>query len=125
MQNNKCKAGRLVGLAGCYAVIALADNATFLLAVNRIAAFRQHSAIMHPFTMTSRGAVGRVSAPKSCGRGFESHLGRVFLCVCANFGIHGRHGITLPRLRLRGKLQYRTALNKCPGLALFWPLVGS
>ena len=33
----KCKAGRLVGLVDCYAVIALADNATFLLAVNRIA----------------------------------------------------------------------------------------
>ena len=33
------KAGRLVGLADCYAVIVLADNATFLLAVNRIAAF--------------------------------------------------------------------------------------
>ena len=32
------KAGRLVGLAYCYAVIVLADNATFLLAVNRIAA---------------------------------------------------------------------------------------
>ena len=28
------------GLADCYAVIVLADNATFLLAVNRIAAFR-------------------------------------------------------------------------------------
>ena len=34
------KAGRLVGLADCYAVIELADNATFLVAVNRIAAFR-------------------------------------------------------------------------------------
>ena len=34
------KAGRLVGLADCYAAIVLADNATFLLAVNRIAAFR-------------------------------------------------------------------------------------
>ena len=34
------KAGRLVGLADCYAVTVLADNATFLLAVNRIAPFR-------------------------------------------------------------------------------------
>ena len=34
------KAGRLVGFAGSYAVIVLADNATFLLAVNRIAALR-------------------------------------------------------------------------------------
>ena len=33
------KAGMLVGLADCYAVIALANNATFLLAVNRIAVF--------------------------------------------------------------------------------------
>ena len=33
------KAGRLVGLADCFAVIVLADNATFLLAENRIPAF--------------------------------------------------------------------------------------
>ena len=38
-QSKISKAGRLVGLAGCYAAIVLADNATFLLAVNRIAAF--------------------------------------------------------------------------------------
>ena len=36
---NSTKAGRLVGLSGNYAVIVLADSATFLLAVNRIAAF--------------------------------------------------------------------------------------
>ena len=34
------KAGRLVGLADCYAAIVLADDATYILAVNRIAAFR-------------------------------------------------------------------------------------
>ena len=34
------KAGRLVSLADCLVVIVLVDNATFLLAVNRIAAFR-------------------------------------------------------------------------------------
>ena len=37
--NGLSKAGRLVGLADCYAAIALADNATFLLTVNRTAAF--------------------------------------------------------------------------------------
>ena len=37
---SKCKAGRLVGLADRYAAIVLADNATFLLAVNCIAAPR-------------------------------------------------------------------------------------
>ena len=37
---NRSQAGRLVGLADCYAVLVLADNATFLLAVNRIAALR-------------------------------------------------------------------------------------
>ena len=42
----KPKAGRLVGLADCYAVIVLADNATVLLAENRITAFRSYSAIM-------------------------------------------------------------------------------
>ena len=40
------KAGRLVGFADCYAVIVLADNATFLLAENRIAAHKPYSAIM-------------------------------------------------------------------------------
>ena len=33
------KAGRLVGKADCYAVVAIADNTTFSLAVNHIAAF--------------------------------------------------------------------------------------
>ena len=40
------KAGRLVGLADCYAVIVLVDNATFLLAVNRIAPLRSDSAVI-------------------------------------------------------------------------------
>ena len=35
----KCKAGRFVGLADCYAALVLADNSTFLLAVNRMVAF--------------------------------------------------------------------------------------
>mgnify|MGYP001795434040 CR=1 FL=1 len=64
------KAGRLVSLADCYAVIVLADNATFLLAVNRIAASRWHSAII-------------TSALLSWGCGFESHLGQDFsTCLC-------------------------------------------
>ena len=58
-----CKAGRLVGFAGCYAAIVLADNATFLLAVNRIAAFRSHSAITPNVIISSRGSVGRAAAP--------------------------------------------------------------
>ena len=56
------KARRLVGLAYCYAVIVLADNATFLLAVSRIAAFRLHSAIISCVTTRSSGSVGRASA---------------------------------------------------------------
>ena len=35
---------------------------------------------------------------------------RIFSDGCAHFGIHDRCGIILPRLRLRGQLQYRTAL---------------
>ena len=35
---------------------------------------------------------------------------KYFSHVCAHFGIHGRCGIILSRLRLRGQLQYRTAL---------------
>ena len=38
------KAGRL---ANCYAAIVLADNATFLLTVNRMAAFRSHQLVEH------------------------------------------------------------------------------
>ena len=59
------KAGRLVGLADCYAAIVLDDNATFLLAANRIAAFRLHSAITANVIISSRGSVGSASAPKS------------------------------------------------------------
>ena len=57
------KAGRLVGLADCYAVTVLADNATFLLAVNRITAFRSHSANVPIVIISSRGSVGRAPAP--------------------------------------------------------------
>ena len=57
-----CKAGRLVGLADCYAAIVLADNATFLLAVNRIAATRPLSEIILNvimFVPTSAYTVGQ------------------------------------------------------------------
>ena len=37
------KAGRFVGKAGCYAVVVLADNATFSLAVNRTVTVRTQS----------------------------------------------------------------------------------
>ena len=36
------KAVRFVGKAGCYVVVALADSAKFLLAVNLMAAFCTH-----------------------------------------------------------------------------------
>ena len=61
----RTKAGRPVGLADCYAVIVLADNATFLLAVNRKAAFRSHSAIITYVIRSSRGSAGRASAHQS------------------------------------------------------------
>ena len=72
------KAGRFVGLADCYAAIVLADNATFLLAVNRTAALRRHSAIITYVIISCRGSAGRALVPQSCGRGFESHLGQDF-----------------------------------------------
>ena len=59
------KAGRLVGIADCYAAIVPADNATFLLSVNHIAAFRPHSAIIPHVINSSRGSVGRTSVPES------------------------------------------------------------
>ena len=65
ISGRESKAGRLVGLAGSYAVIVLADNATILLAVNRIAAFRSHSAIITNIFICCRGIVGRGSAPQS------------------------------------------------------------
>ena len=82
-QSKISKAGRLVGLAGCYAAIVLADNATFLLAVNRIAAFTWHSAITPVVIISSCGSVGRASAPYCWGHGFESHLGQeISTCLC-------------------------------------------
>ena len=80
---NSTKAGRLVGLAGSYAVIVLADSATFLLAVNRIAAFRSHSAVIHYLIIKCRGSVGRASAQYARGCGFEFHQGHEFFtCLC-------------------------------------------
>ena len=83
-------AGRLVGFAGCYAVIVLADNATFLLAVNRIAAFWSNSAVIAMKIISCCGSDGRASAPQSWDRGFVSHrippgshLGHDFsTCLC-------------------------------------------
>ena len=60
---DKHKAGWLVGLADRYAAIVLADSATFLLAVNRIAAFHSHSAITPNEINSSHGSVGRTSVP--------------------------------------------------------------
>ena len=44
------KAGRFVGKAGCYAVLVLADNATFSLAVNCMAAYRTQPANRSHYT---------------------------------------------------------------------------
>ena len=55
------KAGPFVGLADCCAALVVADNATFLLAVNRMAAFRQNSANQLYRITYHRGATGRVS----------------------------------------------------------------
>ena len=59
------KAGRLVGLADSYAVIVLADSATFLLAVNRIAALRSDSAVITGIIISCRGSDGRASAEQT------------------------------------------------------------
>ena len=99
------KAGQLVGLADCYAVIVLADNATFLLAVNRIAAFRSDSAIITHLTQLVEHQPLNLEVA-----GSSPTWDKIFPHVCAHFGIHGRCGIVLPRLRLRGQLQNRTAL---------------
>ena len=58
----KLKAGRIVGIADSYAVIVLADSATFLLAVNRIAALRSDSAVIIGLIISCRGSDGRASA---------------------------------------------------------------
>ena len=72
------KAGRFVGLADCYGALPLTDNATILLAVNRMAAFRQNSANL-PLGITShRGSTGRTSATQSCGRGHVPPGARFF-----------------------------------------------
>ena len=82
-QYSLIKAGRLVGLADCCAVIAQADNATFLLATFRIAAFWSHSAIIIIVITCSRGSVGRASAPQSWDRGTEPHqVQHLSTCLC-------------------------------------------
>ena len=81
--SNIIKAGRLVGLADSYAVIVLADSATISLAVNRIAAFRSHCAVIAYKIIGCRGSVGRASDQQLWGHGFESHLGQDFsTCLC-------------------------------------------
>ena len=104
------KAGRLVGLAYCYAIIVLAENATFLLAVNRIAAYRWHSAIIFNEIISCLGSAVWASAPQSWGSWFESHLGADFFTYLSPLRHNSRCGIILFRLRLTGQLQYRTAL---------------
>ena len=42
------KAGRFVGKASCYAVVASSDSAKFSLAVNLMAAIRTHIANLSP-----------------------------------------------------------------------------
>ena len=51
------KAGRLVGEAGCYAVVVKADNATSATAVNCMATIRPHSATDHLMHLVSSAAV--------------------------------------------------------------------
>ena len=104
------KAGRLVGSADYYAVIALADNATFLLAVNRMVAFPPQSPNRWHFSRFI--SCCRASALELWGCRFNSHLGQSDSHVCAHFGILGLCGIILSRFRLRGQLQYRTALHQ-------------
>ena len=88
------KAGRLVGLANSYAVIVLADNATFLLAVNRIAAFRRHYATITYKTTRSISPLNHEVV------GSSPTWDKIFPHVCARYGIHGRCGIVRSRLRL-------------------------
>ena len=108
------KAGRLVGFADCYAVIVLADNAKFLLAVNRIAAFWSYSEVIDINVISSCGAVGRASALQPRGCGFESHLGQDFsTCLCPLH--HTRSVRNYPTsASAEGQLQNRTALTRIP-----------
>ena len=77
------KAGWFVGKAGWYAVVALADNATFSLAVNRMVAFESNSAYRPCYAYSHRGSNGWGSASVSRGCGFKSHLGQdVFTYFC-------------------------------------------
>ena len=80
------KAGRLVGKADCCAVASIADNATFLLAANRMAAFRSQSQIRQhcPFdNICCCGSTGRPSATEawSCGITWDISLPKTFIPV--------------------------------------------
>ena len=102
------KAGRFVSSADCYAAMVLADNATFLLAVNRMVAVCTQAADRSHYTIIISGCrFGRASASGPCDRGFDSHL---WHDVFAHLGICGWSGIILSQFWLRGQLLYRRAL---------------
>ena len=75
------KAGQFVGKADCCAVAAIADNATFLLAANRMAVFRSQSQNQQHCPLDNIcccSSTGRPSASEASSCGFESHLGQYF-----------------------------------------------
>ena len=73
--------------AGCYAVLVLADNATFLLAVNRMVGFCTESQLRPHMTFGSSTDRSLDSKPGDCG--FDSHLRQYLSYVCD----HLRHSV--------------------------------
>ena len=87
----------------------------FLLAVNRMVAFRTQAG--KPITLLWALSVAVVAQPVerqplNCDvMGSSPTWYRIFSHVCAHFGMCSGSGIILSRFWLRGQLQYRTALG--------------
>ena len=119
---NFLRLGGLSAKAGCYAVVALADNATFLSAVNRMVAFYfAHSlkiARTNIFVISHSYMSGRASVFIFLGRGFESHLRFFFFHISAHSGIFSWN-------RLSPSVLVERTTPMSPGLKFFRSIITS
>ena len=115
LPNLLLKAGRFDGLANSYAAIVLADNATFLLAVNRMVAFCTQASNQPHHQPPSSATVAQPveQFPHNLEIvGTSPTWDRIFTHACAHLDMCGRRRTILSRFWLRGQLKYHTALTE-------------
>ena len=88
-----CKAGRFVGELAAMQLVVLADNATFSLAASRMATFQSHSADRPLITSATIALPVEHLPQKLKVVGSSPSQARIYLLVCAYFGICGWNGI--------------------------------